>query len=53
VEPEDRSATEALAGHGMTIRDIDREAFREPAEALWRAQARALDATAWLAAALA
>ena len=25
VEPEDRSATEALAGHGMTIRDIDRD----------------------------
>jgi TRAP-type transport system periplasmic protein len=53
VEPEDQSATEALAAHGMTIRDIDREAFRGPAEALWSAQARAFDATAWLAAALA
>ena len=38
---------------GMTIRDIDRGAFRGPAETLWRDEARALDVAPWLRAALA
>jgi TRAP-type C4-dicarboxylate transport system substrate-binding protein len=49
---EDRIATEKLAGQGMTIREIDRGAFLGPAEALWQAQARELDAVPWLGAAL-
>jgi len=53
VEPEDRAAIERLAAEGMTIRDVDRGAFRGPAEALWRDQARELDVAPWLRAALA
>jgi tripartite ATP-independent transporter DctP family solute receptor len=49
---EDRSATQTLAEQGMTIREIDRGAFLGPAEALWQAQARELDAVSWLRAAL-
>ena len=49
---EDRTATETLAAQGMTIREIDRGAFLGPAEALWHAQARELDAVSWLRAAL-
>jgi len=45
---EDSAATTQLAGLGMTIRDIDAHAFREPAERLWEREARALDATPWL-----
>ena len=49
---EDRKATVTLAEQGMTIREIDRGVFLGPAEALWQAQARALDAVSWLQAAL-
>lgn len=49
---EDRSAAEGLVVQGMTIRDIDRGPFLEPAAGLWRAQARELDAGPWLRAAL-
>jgi len=49
---EDRTATASLAEQGMTIREIDRGAFLGPAEALWHAQARELDAVSWLGAAL-
>jgi hypothetical protein len=49
---EDRTATETLAQQGMTIREIDKGAFLRPAEALWQAQARELDAVSWLRAAL-
>jgi tripartite ATP-independent transporter DctP family solute receptor len=49
---EDRTATAKLAEQGMTIREIDRAAFLGPAEALWQAQARELDAVSWLYAAL-
>ena len=49
---EDRNATASLAEQGMTIREIDRGAFLGPAEALWHAQARELDAVSWLGAAL-
>ncbi len=49
---EDRTATAQLAEAGMTIREIDRGAFLGPAEALWQAQARELDAVAWLQAAI-
>src|SRR5262245_52718425 len=45
---EDSAATSALAGLGMTIRDIDARAFREPAQRLWEREARALDAMPWL-----
>ncbi len=47
---EDTAATEQLTGLGMTIRDIDGRAFRQPAERLWEREARALDALAWLGA---
>jgi tripartite ATP-independent transporter DctP family solute receptor len=50
---EDRAATLKLAEQGMTIREIERGAFLGPAEALWHAQARELDAVSWLQAALA
>jgi tripartite ATP-independent transporter DctP family solute receptor len=50
---EDRNAMVKLAEQGMTIREIDRGAFLVPAEALWRAQARELEAASWLRAALA
>jgi TRAP-type C4-dicarboxylate transport system substrate-binding protein len=45
---EDSAATTQLAGLGMTIRDIDGRAFRQPAERLWETEARALDASGWL-----
>jgi tripartite ATP-independent transporter DctP family solute receptor len=45
---EDAAATAQLSGLGMTIRDIDRRAFRGPAERLWQSEARALNADAWL-----
>lgn len=50
---EDAAATTALAERGMTIRDIDAQAWRPAAEALWQREARALDAAPWLAAVLA
>jgi tripartite ATP-independent transporter DctP family solute receptor len=50
---EDRTATLTLAEQGMTIREIERGAFLGPAEALWQAQARELDAVSWLQAAIA
>jgi TRAP-type C4-dicarboxylate transport system substrate-binding protein len=49
---EDRTATAPLAEQGMRIREIERGAFLGPAEALWQAQARELDAGTWLQAAL-
>lgn len=45
---EDSSATTQLATLGMTIRDIDRGAFRQPAQRLWESEARLLGATSWL-----
>src|SRR6476619_7070698 len=41
---EDADATGQLSSLGMTIRDIDGRAFREPAERLWDSEARALGA---------
>jgi TRAP-type transport system periplasmic protein len=45
---EDATATSQLSSLGMAIRDIDRAAFRAPAERLWQSEARALGADAWL-----
>ena len=45
---EDAAAMAALITRGMSIRDIDAAFFREPAERLWTAEARALDVGAWL-----
>src|SRR3954466_4753031 len=45
---EDAAAMTALIARGMSIRDIDAAFFREPAERLWTAEARALDVGAWL-----
>ena len=45
---EDAAAMTALITRGMSIRDIDAGFFREPAERLWTAEARALDVGAWL-----
>jgi tripartite ATP-independent transporter DctP family solute receptor len=45
---EDSTATAALAGHGMLIRDIDGSALHAAAEQLWVREARALDVDAWL-----
>jgi len=45
---EDQSATEKLKTLGMTIRDLDRNAFLPTAQKLWEAQARELDASNWL-----
>jgi TRAP-type C4-dicarboxylate transport system substrate-binding protein len=53
VAPEDAAASSGLLAQGMTIRDIDRKGFRAAAEALWLEEARALDTSAWLRAALA
>jgi len=50
---EDAVATNALTANGMSIRDIDRSFFRQPAERLWTAEARALDVGPWLEAILA
>lgn len=45
---EDTAASSALTAHGMSIRDIDGTAFREPAERLWETEARALGVAPWL-----
>jgi tripartite ATP-independent transporter DctP family solute receptor len=45
---EDSMATGELAARGMTIREIDRSAFRSAAERLWQTQARALGVGSWL-----
>ena len=45
---EDAAAMAALASRGMTIRDLDVNAFHEPAERLWRTEARALGVEPWL-----
>jgi len=45
---EDAAASAALTARGMSIRDIDVGFFRQPAERLWTAEARALDVGAWL-----
>jgi tripartite ATP-independent transporter DctP family solute receptor len=45
---EDSAATAQLAGHGMTIREIDRTALRAAAERLWIREARSLDVGSWL-----
>ena len=50
---EDETATAELARRGMTIRDINADAFRHDARQLWEREARALDARAWLEAILA
>lgn len=50
---EDAAATASLREHGMIVRDIDVRPWRPAAEALWQREARALDAVAWLEAALA
>jgi tripartite ATP-independent transporter DctP family solute receptor len=49
---EDRTATEQLAGYGMTIREIDRSALLPAAARLWETEARTLGITKWLEAAL-
>lgn len=45
---EDAAATAELANLGMSIREIDARAFREPATQLWEREAQALDALPWL-----
>lgn len=45
---EDRTATAQLAGHGMTIREINRTAFLPAAERLWQTEARAHGMLPWL-----
>jgi len=45
---EDAAATEQLASHGMTIRDIEGHLFQKAAERLWITESRTLDATQWL-----
>ena len=45
---EDATATGELTRLGMTIRDVDRSAFRQPAERLWESEARTLGAAPWL-----
>ena len=45
---EDADATEQLASHGMTIRDIEGHLFQKAAERLWNTESRTLDATQWL-----
>lgn len=45
---EDTDAVKQLAERGMTIREIDAQAFLRPAEQLWQREARTLGATAWL-----
>jgi tripartite ATP-independent transporter DctP family solute receptor len=45
---EDQRATRELREHGMTIREIDNGAFREPAERLWELESRALGVDRWL-----
>ena len=45
---EDIEASRELTARGMTIRDIDGAPFRQPAERLWEAEARALGVGSWL-----
>ena len=45
---EDQSASEQLARHGMTIREIDGRPLRPAAERLWTREARALGVESWL-----
>jgi TRAP-type transport system periplasmic protein len=45
---EDLRATSELRDRGMTIREIDNTAFREPAERLWEQESRALGVAQWL-----
>ena len=45
---EDRTATAQLAGHGMTVREIDRTAFLPAAERLWATEAQAHGTRPWL-----
>ncbi|HEU4890833.1 MAG TPA: TRAP transporter substrate-binding protein [Vicinamibacterales bacterium] len=45
---EDLRATSQLRERGMTIRDIDNTAFREPAERLWEQESRVLGVDRWL-----
>jgi len=45
---EDAAATDQLASHGMTIRDIEGHFFQKAAERLWNTESRTLDATQWL-----
>jgi tripartite ATP-independent transporter DctP family solute receptor len=47
---EDRAAAAELSARGMTIREIDGSAFRQPAERLWEEEGRALGVGAWLGA---
>ena len=45
---EDLRATSELRERGMTIREIDNTAFREPAERLWEQESRVLGVDQWL-----
>ena len=45
---EDVRATSELRERGMTIREIDNTAFREPAERLWEQESRVLGVDQWL-----
>ena len=45
---EDIDASRELTARGMTIREIDGAPFRQPAERLWEAEARALGVGSWL-----
>jgi len=45
---EDVRATSELRERGMTIREIDNTAFREPAERLWEQESRSLGVAEWL-----
>ena len=45
---EDTTAIAELTARGMTIRDLDRAAFRPAAERLWKTEGHALDVVPWL-----
>jgi tripartite ATP-independent transporter DctP family solute receptor len=45
---EDASATSALEGYGMTIREFDHRPFEPQAEQLWEREGAALGVTSWL-----
>ncbi len=45
---EDREATAQLAGHGMTVREIDRTVFLAAAQRLWVTEARTQGTRPWL-----
>jgi tripartite ATP-independent transporter DctP family solute receptor len=47
---EDTAAAAELSARGMTIREIDGSAFRQPAERLWEEEGRALGVGSWLGA---